>query len=98
LRFATAPVAFELFARALVFGCAALGRRAREVSEAGAEGDPVPPLAETAEADDAAPPPAPFAASRPPPRRLSLRTPGRDLGRLPSTPGASLFSAAMPEK
>jgi hypothetical protein len=34
----------------------------------------------------------------PPPRRLSLRCPGRDLGRLPSTPGSSLLLAAIPQK
>jgi hypothetical protein len=32
------------------------------------------------------------------PPRLSLRCPGRDLGRLPSTPGSSLLSAATREK
>jgi hypothetical protein len=30
--------------------------------------------------------------------RFSLRCPGRDLGRLPSTPGSSLLSAATREK
>jgi hypothetical protein len=65
--------------RALVFGCAAFGRRAGEVSAGPAE----------AEAPD---------APRAPVRRLSLRTPGRDLGRLPSTPGSSPRSAATPEK
>jgi hypothetical protein len=32
------------------------------------------------------------------PPRLLLRCPGRDLGRLPSTPGSSLLSAATREK
>jgi hypothetical protein len=34
----------------------------------------------------------------PPVRRFSLRCPGRDLGRLPSTPCSSLLSAATPQK
>jgi hypothetical protein len=38
------------------------------------------------------------AAARTPPPRLSLRCPGRDLGRLPSTPGSSVLSAATREK
>jgi hypothetical protein len=41
------------------------------------------------------------AAAAPPrdaPSRLSLRCPGRDLGRLPSTPGSSLLSTATREK
>jgi hypothetical protein len=42
--------------------------------------------------------PAAAGAGAAPARRLSLRTPGRDRGRLPSTPGSSLFSAATPEK
>jgi hypothetical protein len=38
------------------------------------------------------------AAARTAPPRLSLRCPGRDLGRLPSTPGSSVLSAATREK
>jgi hypothetical protein len=83
--FALAPPAV----RALVFGCAAFGRRAGEVSAGPAEADAAVAPAPLA-------PPA--AAPRAPARRLSLRTPGRDLGRLPSTPGSSLRSAATPEK
>jgi hypothetical protein len=39
-------------------------------------------------------PAAVIAAVLEPPPRLALRWPGRDLGRLPSTPGSSLLSAA----
>ena len=41
-------------------------------------------------------PPSPLVLD-PAPRRLSLRTPGRDRGRLPSTPG-SVFAVATREK
>ena len=39
-----------------------------------------------------------LAPPRDPPPRFSLRRPGRDRGRLPSTPGSSLLSAATREK
>ena len=81
-------VAVPDFARAVVFGCAALGRRVGEVSAGPAEA-----------ADVVAAPPAAGAPSPAEPlRRLLLLTPGRDLGRLPRTPGSSLLSAATREK
>jgi hypothetical protein len=42
--------------------------------------------------------PAAVAAALEPVPRLALRRPGRDLGRLPSTPCSSLLSAATREK
>ncbi|HEY0631418.1 MAG TPA: hypothetical protein VGC98_05145 [Thermoleophilaceae bacterium] len=61
-----------------------------------AEAFPVAAEAFPALAAEACPsPPAPPARELP---RLSLRCPGRERGRLPSTPGSSLLSAATPEK
>jgi hypothetical protein len=81
----------EALARAgFVLGRAALGRAgfARTAGRLRS-----PPEALVASAAVAA-----AAARTPLPPRLLLRRPGRDLGRLPSTPGSSVLSAATREK
>ena len=85
--FALAAPAFERADLALVFARAALAR---------VDGEALGAALFVAVAE-----PSLAALARPvapAPRRLSLRSPGRDRGRLPSTPGSSLLPAATREK